>query len=902
MYMAAGSLYKSTDGGFTWTKMLQGAVTLVDIEPGNPSTIYAGFYGGLLKSTDGGHTWTRKDTGLPADASMSALVIDPLSPSTLYVGLRDGTPVPGNTSVYAGVYKTSDGGTSWAPMLNGFPQSSSPRLINGQLSTIVSAPVYDLAINPVTPAQLYAYTPTGVVKSSNGGNSWSLLALSPPLPPSSGLEPIGGVLAIDPLHPSTIALGTHDPGGIYVSHDGGFSWSFGYIETTNVLSTSAIVPDPVMPGAAYAIGTVGTDEVLFHIDMAGSHSTPTYLGSGVSPGLAMSAGATYYGVENGVVAQGTYVSLGADVAALAIDPLHPAIVYAGTLGQGIFKSTDSGKQWSPINVGLTNFQVGRITIERSNPSHMFIGTLGGVFQSMNGGDTWSPVNLPGLSGQSDVPATVVIDPALPSVLYALTSGHGIFISDDSGQSWRPSNSGLTDLHITDLQFEPTNPKHIFIGTFGGGVFHSIDGGNAWTRLGTGLDDAFVTILYISDTSGSFPRILVGTADRGLFQTQAPVSAPTLPSLDGSLLATLTLLRSSVADVISVTYPPVSLAGSVTVLLLDADQEALLPPPGYTISDPSLAYEIESTADAYGQPVKLCFSLASVTDETLFNGLTILHYVNGQPVVEPTTRNFVDRTLCTQVTSFSPFVIASDIQEPVIVAPLTGPTSPVRVGAFVTLLSTLSDPDRVMSTAMWDWGDGTSSTFTPVSGAVSGNHAYSATGIYTIKLKVTDTHGNTVETAFQYVVVYDPNGGVVTGGGWIDGPARAYVAAPTLAGRANFGFNAKYQKGSAVPTGQTQFSLPDARLHFHSTSYAWLVISGATAEYQGEGTVNGTGRYGFLLTVIDGQAGGGGGTDKFRLKIWDEDNNDTVIYDNEIGATDGAAPTTIIGGGDLVIHK
>ncbi len=146
------------------------------------------------------------------------------------------------------------------------------------------------------------------------------------------------------------------------------------------------------------------------------------------------------------------------------------------------------------------------------------------------------------------------------------------------------------------------------------------------------------------------------------------------------------------------------------------------------------------------------------------------------------------------------------------------------------------------------------------------------------------------------------GDFVTGGGWIDSPAGAYTIDPSLTGKANFGFVSKYQKGATVPTGSTEFQFKVADLNFHSDTYQWLVISGARARYKGNGTINGTGNYGFMLTAIDGQISGGGGTDKFRIKIWDKNNAGAVVYDNQLGAADDATPTTVIQGGSIVIHS
>ena len=91
-------------------------------------------------------------------------------------------------------------------------------------------------------------------------------------------------------------------------------------------------------------------------------------------------------------------------------------------------------------------------------------------------------------------------------------------------------------------------------------------------------------------------------------------------------------------------------------------------------------------------------------------------------------------------------------------------------------------------------------------------------------------------------------------------------------------------GATIPTGQTEFQFKAGDLNFHSSAYEWLVIGGAKAQYKGSGTVNAAGDYGFILTATDGQVSGGGGVDKFRIKIWDKATGST-IYDNVAGAPD-----------------
>jgi hypothetical protein len=81
------------------------------------------------------------------------------------------------------------------------------------------------------------------------------------------------------------------------------------------------------------------------------------------------------------------------------------------------------------------------------------------------------------------------------------------------------------------------------------------------------------------------------------------------------------------------------------------------------------------------------------------------------------------------------------------------------------------------------------------------------------------------------------------------------------------------------------------------------VAGARAQFKGVGTINGSGSYGFLLTATDGQVSGGGGIDKFRIKIWNQASG-TVVYDNVPSASDDidAANPQTLGGGSIVIQK
>jgi PKD repeat protein len=201
-------------------------------------------------------------------------------------------------------------------------------------------------------------------------------------------------------------------------------------------------------------------------------------------------------------------------------------------------------------------------------------------------------------------------------------------------------------------------------------------------------------------------------------------------------------------------------------------------------------------------------------------------------------------------------------------------------------------------AQWTFSSVMPASQTVVAGVISGTsvsltRAFAAAGIYSVTLTVTDPNGVAVSTsvvggdpdADAFVVIYDPNGGFVTGGGWIWSPQGAYTLNPSVEGRANFGFVSKYKKGANLPEGNTEFQFNAGGLNFHSSAYQWLVVAGTRAQFKGVGAINGTPDFGFLLTVTDGDPKKSQ-SDQFRIKIWDLISGQT-IYDNQIESDDDA---------------
>jgi DNA/RNA endonuclease G (NUC1)/PKD repeat protein len=200
----------------------------------------------------------------------------------------------------------------------------------------------------------------------------------------------------------------------------------------------------------------------------------------------------------------------------------------------------------------------------------------------------------------------------------------------------------------------------------------------------------------------------------------------------------------------------------------------------------------------------------------------------------------------------------------------------------------------------DWGDGSSSPVLTGEGELVATHEYTRAGLYTITAAVRDDDGGSaMRTSTSYLVVFDPAAGFVTGGGWIDSPARAFAGDASVRGKATFVMDVKYLPGSETPAGDVSFRMQAGGLDFTSGELSWLVVTNGRAMVSGSGTVAGrAGTVSFIATAIEGPLSGGR-DDRMRLKVWDADG--TVLYDNGFGAADASAASTMLGGGNITVH-
>jgi uncharacterized protein len=339
---------------------------------------------------------------------------------------------------------------------------------------------------------------------------------------------------------------------------------------------------------------------------------------------------------------------------------------------------------------------------------------------------------------------------------------------------------------------------------------------------------------------------------------------------------------------------------------------------YAMEDPIMALEefgftnliLEFVGpDAYsyvfdGQWGYLDHALGSASLVSQVTGVTEYHINSDEPNVLDYNTNFKSPG---QITSlYAPDEFRASDHDPVIVglnmvnaAPVVGEINiiedPVRVNTLVAASVDFTDADLLDThTAVWKWGDGTTTTGIVLQemggGTVMGEHIYTKPGIYYVTATVYDNFGNYGKSISHPVVIYDPNGGFVTGGGWIYSAPGAVNNGSDADGKAQFAFVSKYQKNAAKPKGNVIFTFNAGNVNFRSTSIEYLVVNsaGTQAIFKGSGVLNEVGNYKYMVWAGDGNP------DTFRIKIWTEKHKiETVIYDNGF-----AQP---VGGGSIQIH-
>ena len=396
--VAATAVYSSFDGGMSWKSTELNIypptepvpVDAIALDPANPTTAYASVgIEGLFKSADGGATWSRGDS----IGSVRNIIVDPHRPNTVYA--------VGGT----GVGKSDDGGISWT--------SAHASLTETLLSLSVSADVTGFAIDPQTPDTLYAGTAIGVFKTTDGGSHWAptgLVQQSPlaslstaPTSVISGDAAIATVTLTGPqtsdvliaLSSSDVALATVPPS---VTVQAG-STTATFAVSTNPVFTAAnifvraslgdatrsaslllhartsvrnVLVDPSVQGGNRAVGTVyltrapGSTEA---VEVALASSNPAVASVPPTVTIPADATSTVFTIDTRVVEIPAPISISATyrttaVAAITVNPppsllasltLNPPSINAGTSSTGTVTLT-SGAPGGGASISLSSDQ------------------------------------------------------------------------------------------------------------------------------------------------------------------------------------------------------------------------------------------------------------------------------------------------------------------------------------------------------------------------------------------------------------------------------------------------------------------------------------------------------------------------------------------------------------------
>jgi hypothetical protein len=605
-------ILKSTDGGSTWTLLGSSIfsgneISKIVVDPGNANNVYVavdGYNGsigslqtgnvGVWKSTDGGSTWTNTTTGISGLNTswdgFSDLVMDPSNSQTLYTALYS---FFNQESTAEGVYKTTNGGSSWTLLGGGLPSGSAV----GRTA---------LAISKSSPGTLYCRM-TGTSASTglgnkykfevttNGGSTWTERLNQPDPAPGFGWYTIS--LAVDPANANTVYMGGF--GGMGESTDGGQTWA-------NIAFSGTVLPHDDSHAMTFdASGKLleGDDGGLYHLDdptpsnpvwsdRNGNLNTIQFDGIALNP---TNANIAYGGAQDNSILKYTGSNVWnfanapfGDGGEVRVDFTNPSTVYgsgqyqAGRDPSFFARSDDGGSTWNTKTTGINTNENGNFyppfVMDPSNSSRLVLG-LSNIYETTNKGDswtalgsfpgsvvdsiglaasdsntiyaandnhvylttnhgsTWTQVTDPDPSGLLESYTDLKVDPAHPNIAYVVASadsaytgaGNHVWMTSNSGSTWTNITSNLPDSPVMSIVLDSSSST-LYVGTTMG-VYSSTNGGTSWSLFGAGLPNVRVIGLELNKTLNV---LAAGTYGRGLWEISLAAPGVTA-NLSGSTL-------------------------------------------------------------------------------------------------------------------------------------------------------------------------------------------------------------------------------------------------------------------------------------------------------------------------------------------------------------------------------
>lgn len=435
---AGGGVWKSIDGGASWSDITSSipvtSIADIAVDPGNSNNVYIAtgdgygyeatwqsdndFWGGVyssgvLKSTNGGLTWST--TGLSYTQNIKEivqrLVISPSNSSVLLAATR------------AGIYRTADAGVSW---------------------TLVNANhCYDIEFNTADANTVYASGNQDILKSTNGGQTWSIM--------KDNLCGAGRISIETSAANSLVIYALCESGTLSKSTDGGTTW----------------VTKGSPSGAASFYGYY---DLILECSDANSE---ILLAGGLYDAKSTNGGTSWQTISSwSPYTASNYVH--ADNHELEFLPGSTQTIFSGNDG-GIFKSTNQGTSWSDLSSGLRIAQIYRLSTSATNPSIVYSG-----WQD-NGSNRWNGTSYTQVYGADGMEA--LIDYTNSNIVFIETQYGSIYKSTNGGTSFTfvaPSSGAWLTQYIMD----PVDHNKMYAGY--SSLYKSTNNGSNWSVLGSNL--------------------------------------------------------------------------------------------------------------------------------------------------------------------------------------------------------------------------------------------------------------------------------------------------------------------------------------------------------------------------------------------------------------------------------
>ncbi|MDZ4203353.1 MAG: FlgD immunoglobulin-like domain containing protein [Bacteroidales bacterium] len=519
-------IYRSNDGGTSWTRVLYVTDSTAGVDliqhPTNPNILYAtmwermrgltyrrshGVSSGIYKTMDGGNTWTLLTNGLPPVSQIGrmGIALAQSNPNVLYVFIDR---LVGGSNV-ASVFRSNNAGNSWV-------QTNDGVLVN--MNRNFGWYFGQIRVDPQNENRIWALG-VELFRSDNGGNSYVELA---------GYGNINNIYVDQHamyIDPNTGFLVHGNDGGLYTSNNYGTTWS--KINNIPLTQFYAIEVDYLNPLRIYGgtqdnntirtpTGTMNDWQRILGGD--GFHCVVDYTNSNIIyaeyqwGGLSrsMNGGTSFQYIGGSFDARTNWSS------PFVIHPTDPNTLYFGTYR--IWKTTNRGDTWIPISGDLTRnlvtlgfSTITTIDISKLNPQRLIVGSDDGrVHVTTNGGTTWTDIS-------SGLPlrwiTRVAFDPFNADIVYVTLSGfrwdepHAyIFRANIQEPAWQQISGNLPELPVNVVAADPGKQNRLFVGT-DAGVFYTENGGLSWSSLAIGLPNAPVTSMKIHHPTR---KLVIGT--------------------------------------------------------------------------------------------------------------------------------------------------------------------------------------------------------------------------------------------------------------------------------------------------------------------------------------------------------------------------------------------------------